>query len=60
MKTKYRALFICTANAVRSQMAEGLLRAKYGGRYEASSAGTRQAKVSTQAILMMHEIGIDI
>jgi arsenate reductase len=60
MTTKYRVLFICTANAARSQMAEGLLREKYGDRYEAFSAGTRQAKVSTRAIAVMQEIGIDI
>ena len=53
-------LFICTANAARSQMAEGLLRAKYGDRYEVFSAGTRQSKVSTRAIAVMQEIGIDI
>jgi len=38
MKTKI--LFICTANAARSQMAEDYLRAKYGDKYEAFSAGT--------------------
>lgn len=53
-------LFICTANAARSQMAEGLLRAKYGDRYEVFSAGTRKAKVSVRAIAVMQEIGIDI
>lgn len=57
---KTRVLFICTANAARSQMAEGLLRAKYGERYEVFSAGTRQSKVSTRAIAVMQEIGIDI
>ena len=57
---KKRVLFICTANAARSQMAEGLLRVKYGDRYEAFSAGTRQSKVSTLAIEVMQEIGIDI
>jgi arsenate reductase len=41
-------------------MAEGLLRAKYGDRYEVFSAGTRQSKVSTRAIVVMQEIGIDI
>jgi arsenate reductase len=58
--TKPRIIFICTANAARSQMAEGILRAKYGDRYEVFSAGTRQSKVSTRAITVMHEIGIDI
>jgi arsenate reductase len=57
---KKRVLFICTANAARSQMAEGLLRAKYGDRYEVFSAGTRQSRVSRSAILAMQEIGIDI
>ena len=60
MTPKTRVLFICTANAARSQMAEGLLRAKYGERYEVFSAGTRQAVVSTRAITVMQEIGIDI
>jgi len=55
-----RVLFICTANAARSQMAEGLLRAKYGERYEVFSAGTRRANVSARAITVMQEIGIDI
>jgi arsenate reductase len=60
MTPKTRVIFVCTANAARSQMAEGLLRAKYGDRYEVFSAGTRQAKVSTSAIKVMQEIGIDI
>ena len=60
MTKKPLILFICTANAARSQMAEGLLRAKYGDRYEVFSAGTRQSKVSTRAIVVMQEIGIDI
>jgi arsenate reductase len=57
---KTRVLFICTANAARSQMAEGYLRAHYGDRYDAYSAGTRQSTISTRAITVMHEIGIDI
>ncbi len=60
MTPKIRVIFVCTANAARSQMAEGLLRAKYGDRYEVFSAGTRQTKVSTSAIAVMQEIGIDI
>ncbi|MGB9176054.1 MAG: arsenate reductase ArsC [Methanoregula sp.] len=57
---KKRVLFICTANAARSQMAEGLLRAKFGDRYDVFSAGTHQSKVSTRAIAVMQEVGIDI
>jgi arsenate reductase len=60
MTEKKKILFICTANAARSQMAEGYLRAKYGNRYEAFSAGTRQSRISPRAITVMKEIGIDI
>ena len=60
MNDKARVLFICTANAARSQMAEGFLRAKYGDRFEVFSAGTRQSRVSSRAIRVMEEIGIDI
>jgi len=61
MTGKKRILFICTANAARSQMAEGYLRAKYGDRYEVFSAGTRPAgRISHRAIVVMQEIGIDI
>jgi arsenate reductase len=42
MRPKIRVLFICTANAARSQMAEGYMRAKYGDKYEAFSAGTKR------------------
>lgn len=57
---KQTVLFVCTANAARSQMAEGYLRATYGDRYEVFSAGTRKARVSVPAITVMREIGIDI
>lgn len=60
MTIKTRVLFVCTANAARSQMAEGLLRSKYGDRFEVFSAGTRKTKVSVRAIEVMQEIGIDI
>jgi len=50
MKNKTRVLFICTANAARSQMAEGLLRSKYGDRFDVFSAGTRQSRVSARAM----------
>jgi arsenate reductase len=60
MLQKPKVLFVCTANAARSQMAEGYLRAKYSDRYEVFSAGTRKARVSTRAIEVMQEIGIDI
>lgn len=41
-------------------MAEGLLRAVYGDRYEAYSAGTEATTVNPHAVIVMKEIGIDI
>jgi len=41
-------------------MAEGLLRAVYGYRYEVYSAGVEASQVDTRAVKVMNEIGIDI
>jgi arsenate reductase len=53
-------LFVCTHNSARSQMAEGLLRARHGDRFEVLSAGTERTHVRPLAIEAMREIGIDI
>ena len=53
-------LFICTHNSARSQMAEGLLNALYGDRFDAFSAGTVKTNVNPNAVKVMAEIGIDI
>jgi len=55
-----RVLFVCTHNSARSQMAEGLLRALGGERFEPASAGTEATHVRPLAIRAMSEIGIDI
>ena len=55
-----RVLFLCTHNSARSQMAEGLLRAAAGERYEVDSAGTEATAVRPEAIAAMREVGIDI
>jgi arsenate reductase len=57
---KKKVLFLCTHNSARSQMAEGLLRAMYGDRYKAYSAGVEATSVDPRAVLAMKEIGIDI
>jgi arsenate reductase (thioredoxin) len=57
---KKRVLFICTHNAARSQIAEGLLRAFHGDLYEVASAGTDPTGVSPYAVRVMSEIGIDM
>jgi arsenate reductase (thioredoxin) len=55
-----RVLFVCTHNSARSQMAEGMVRAWGGDRFEAFSAGTEATRVRPEAIAVMREIGIDI
>jgi len=57
---KKRVLFICTHNSARSQMAEGIMNALYGDRFQAFSAGTNPSKVNPLAIEVLKEIGVDI
>ncbi|RMH53390.1 MAG: arsenate reductase ArsC, partial [Bacteroidetes bacterium] len=57
MPDKKRVLFVCTHNSARSQMAEGLLRAMAGDRYEVMSAGTEPRGVHPLAVEAMREIG---
>ncbi len=58
---KKRILFLCTGNAARSQMAEGLARAFHGDEYDVVSAGSRPAGwVHPGAIQALAQIGIDI
>lgn len=46
-------LFVCVGNAVRSQLAEAILRAEAGDRFEAFSAGTVPRGVDPRAL---HEL----
>jgi arsenate reductase len=57
---RQRVMFVCTHNSARSQMAEGMLRAWGGDRFQAFSAGTEATRVRPEAIAVMDEIGIDI
>ncbi|WP_273842154.1 arsenate reductase ArsC [Rubrobacter calidifluminis] len=57
---KKRALFVCTHNSARSQMAEGFLRHLAGERFEAMSAGTEATEVRPEAVEVMREVGVDI
>ena len=59
-KEKIKVLFLCTANAARSQMAAGIVQHDFGDRIETYSAGTNPKGVSRLAIMVMDEIGIDI
>jgi len=53
-------LFLCVANAARSQMAEALARSLYGDRVGVQSAGSMATRVHQDAVAVMAERGIDI
>ncbi len=53
-------LFCCTANALRSPMAEGILKLLHGRRIFVDSAGLRADPPDPFAIAVMDEIGIDL
>ncbi len=55
-----RVLFVCTANSVRSQMAEGFLKTIGRDRFEVYSAGTDPKPVHPMAVAAMANCGIDI
>ncbi|TXT55398.1 MAG: Arsenate reductase [Candidatus Thorarchaeota archaeon] len=55
-----RILFVCTKNAARSQIAEGLLKLLGKAEYEVSSAGLEEApEVHPLAITVLRERGFD-
>jgi arsenate reductase len=53
-------LFLCVANAIRSQIAEGVARSLAPHDVGVSSAGSYPSRVHPDAIEVMQEIGIDI
>ena len=57
---KPSVLFLCVANSARSQIAEGLARARLGDRATVQSAGSQPSRVNPYAIEVMAEVGIDI
>ncbi len=55
-----RVLFLCTGNSCRSQMAEAVVNARMGERWQAFSAGVEPAgAVNPNAIKVLAEIGIE-
>lgn len=53
-------LFLCDANAVRSQMAEGFARFIAPANLEIFSAGTAPGDLDPLAVRAMKEVGVDI
>lgn len=53
-------LFLCVANAARSQMAEALARSLFGDRVSVQSAGSRATRVHEDAVAVLAERGLDI
>ncbi len=53
-------LFCCTMNAVRSPMAEGLMKRFHGKRIYVYSVGVRRGEPDPFVVQVMDEIGIDV
>ena len=57
---KRKIIFICTGNACRSQIAEGLLKNLAPDRFSVFSAGSHPSQVHPTSVAVMEEVGIDI
>ncbi|MCP5367127.1 MAG: arsenate reductase ArsC [Hyphomicrobiales bacterium] len=53
-------LFACSMNAIRSPMAEALLKHLLGHRIYVDSVGVREGEIDGFAVAVMDEIGIDL
>ncbi len=60
MSGRMKVLFLCTANALRSQMAEGWTRHMWSDVIEPQSAGVKSCGANPYAIKVMAEVGVDI
>ncbi len=58
---KPKVLFLCTGNSARSQMAEAILRAKAGDRFDVYSAGVEpKLQILPEVLTVMRERGYDM
>jgi protein-tyrosine-phosphatase len=53
-------LFACSLNAIRSPMAEGLLKHLHRTRIYVDSCGVRQGELNPFTVAVMAEIGVDV
>jgi len=53
-------LFLCVANSARSQLAEGLARARFGDTLRVQSAGSQPSRVNPMAVEVMRERWIEL
>lgn len=59
MSEKYRVLFVCAKNDVRSLLAEALLRHTDSGHFEAFSAGLTVGETDQRTLETLEHIGVD-
>lgn len=59
-RVPHSVLFVCSENALRSPMAEALVKAIYGDRVYVDSIGVRDGDLDPMAVAVMAEIDIDI
>ncbi|MDZ4737672.1 MAG: arsenate reductase ArsC [Rhodospirillaceae bacterium] len=53
-------LFCCTLNAIRSPLAEALLKRMHGSRIYVDSVGVRAGEIDPFVLTVMDEVGIDM
>lgn len=58
MTDKTRVLFVCVANAARSQLAEALLRHTDSEQFEAFSAGTAPGEIDPRTLGSLQHLGV--
>lgn len=59
MAFKARVLFVCTSNAVRSQLAEALLRHTDAEHFEAFSAGTQPTSIDPRTLEALEYLNVN-
>mmetsp|Transcript_54896 Transcript_54896/g.134555 ORF Transcript_54896/g.134555 Transcript_54896/m.134555 type:complete len:143 (-) Transcript_54896:1214-1642(-) len=59
-REQVKVLFVCSGNSCRSQMAEGFARSLRQAHLDAYSAGLNPKTISSPAVQVMQEVGINI